>query len=126
MELDLQVHCRYFQACAKESCLIANMAKIGQYVGFRLFPFKIISTGFRQNLIFKHIGAIFPDVSKASEAYIFGPPNEPNLMFLSILLKRFLWIHLILTLYAHCRYFQRCVKYGPQSLKCFGPFWTPK
>ena len=60
---------------------------------------------------------------EAPEAQIlghFGPPNESKFRFSNILLKRLVWIHISLALYAHWSYFQRCVKYGPQRPN----FWT--
>ena len=44
----------------------------------------------------------------------FGPPNESKFRFLTILLTSFIGINISLALYAHWRYFQKCVQYGPQ------------
>ena len=54
------------------------------------------------------------DAPEAQILVHFGPPNESKFRFMNILLKRLVWIHISLALYAHWGYFQRCVKYGPQ------------
>ena len=55
----------------------------------------------------------------------FVPPNVSKLRFLTILLKRFLWIHTSLALNAHWSLYQRCWQYGLQRLN-FGAILDPK
>ena len=52
----------------------------------------------------------------------FWPPSESKIQDFDyfVQVKRFPWIHISLTLYAHWSYFQRFVQYGPQRPN----FWT--
>ena len=97
--------------------LAPNRAKIGQYIGFRLYSWKV-STGFTRNWVYKPVGATFIGVYKIGPRdKIFGhfwPPNVSRKQIFDCFHKCFLWIHISLALYAYWRYFQRCVQYGPQ------------
>ena len=91
-----------------------NQAKIGQFIVFCLFSWKV-SAGFTWNLINKLIGRCV--YYRPQRPKFFGPfwaSRWVKIEVFEYFVKSVLWIHINLALYAHWRNYQSFVQYGPQ------------